>query len=137
MGNDPEVDDFIAGNTCAAFEAAFGTTETPEFLLFTASGMVKCPGNPVDADPAAAVLLTQVTGVPCAWNATISPFFYQVDFGADELAIIFVEGTPFRQAFFGQGIQDAWANEKVCPGIPSVQWSGGTARIEWGPHIEP
>lgn len=137
MGTDPDIDDFITGNHCWKFENAFGGTETPKHLLFTPSGMTKCPGNPVTADPAASLIITQSPMEPCIWNAVISPFFYQVGFTSTDVAIVFVVGHPWEQAFWAEGVTDSWANENVCPGIPSVQWSGGSAQISWGPGIGP
>ena len=135
MGTDPETDDYEEGVECPlCVDLLFGGV-TPKYVEADITGIVKCPGTPIEP-PNGTFLLTQ-TVLPCVWEYVDVPLVIRWRLLADRSIF---DVRWFEAFWFFNRIDeicfDAFVNENVCDGV-QIAGQDGYALIWWGPTIGP
>lgn len=135
MGEDPNDNDYEAGDDCNACKNIIFDGITPEFVWMQVDGIAKCPGFPVDMPNG--LFLLQQSAAPCVWFLSQGGWNFIWSIGAGSAANITLAAPPNPSAFNGFSDPDCdtnFANDNAICG-PTVAGTGGNVRIYWGPSV--
>lgn len=133
MGLDPDDDTYDAGDECTRCVDVLFDGVTPEFVMATIFGIIRCPLSP-DPPPNGSYLLTQ-TG-PCSWEAAY--LGYTIGWYLMAAESWFVAGAPnnwFFQSTPQVICRDYFKSKITACVFNQTIGKFGEAHVFWGPGI--
>jgi len=133
MGLDPDDDTYDTDLECThCVDALFGGV-TPQFVMATITGIIRCPLSP-DPPPNGSFLLTQT--LPCHWEAAY--LGYTISWGLEAARSSFVAGAPNNWFFISvieAPCRDYFKSTIATCFFNQTIGKFGEAHIFWGPGI--